>query len=640
MNGLGFWLFSRPCFFTYGRWLNQRFSTYSLAPVFFTTSRFFQEHLTYPGGLANYAASFTLQCYRVSWLGALITTGLAAILYLATRFLLVRTGWAKAEVVPVIPSVLLILVQSEYGVPVFPRVLSIVAAVAVAAGYVGSSQDWRWRGALFLALSAPIYLALGGAYLLFALVCAIFEIAVAKRLILSFLMFVVAALLPWVACHHVFVLSLRDAYLYLVPFTGIVPGSWDLKALFVAVPVLVILAAIRRRVLSIPQAASHGETDVPPGLRSGASIRPNRRASVARPAQGRGARVSWKQWVREVLSGDRLEWIGHPGLWLPVFALIIALSHPTQGKLLAEIDWCAGRSDWARIIELGRKVREPDSASVHDINRALAHGDLLLDRMFEFPQKREWEFWINLSKSMDLTKLVKSSELLLELGHVNRAERMAAESLELNGYSPEILQQLFLISVLKGQPKTGLPFLNLLSCTLWHRGWAESYRQALEIDPALSNDVGLQKVRPLMVRQDYVGAIPDNVLMQISLRQNPENRLSFQYLMAFYLLSGQLEKVAQNLERVRALQLPVLPRHLQEAIVLFEKTNPGTQLDLHGLAISPSIEQRYQRFNEAAVRCTAETAPVLLAKEFGDSYWYFFIAGHSGSSIPKGGMPK
>jgi hypothetical protein len=620
--------------------IEPRFQYHSFSPIFFTSSQFFQDHLSYPGGLIDYTASFILQFFRFSWLGAFLTTALAATLYLATRFLLIRVGWVTTTIVPLIPSALLVLVQSEYRVSCSPRVIGVVAAVSLAAAFVLSSKDSCWRGILFLALCWPIYLALGGVFLLFAFICILYETFAAKRWILSGSILAAAFLLPWVSARHVFVLSLRDAYLYLVPFTGSMPGSWALKSLFLTVPLLMFVAVFRQYFLSATQTSPVAPSTESPGLRPGLETKASRRTSATRSIKRPGPRISLKSRVAEVLCGERLQWVSHPGLWLTVFASLIAFDYSASAKLLARIDYSAEQRDWPQVIKLGRNLHSPTPAAVHDINRALAHSGMLLDRMFEFPQRREWELWFNLNHSMDMNKLLKSSELLLEHGHVNRAERMAAESLELNGYSPETLQQLFLISVLKEQPKTGLPFLNLLSQTLWHRNWAEFYQRALEADPVLSNDVGLQKIRPLMVRQDYVGAIPDNVLMQISLRQNPENRLSFQYLMAFYLLSGQLEKLGQNLERVRTFPLPVLPRHLQEAIVLFEKSNPGAQLDLHGLAINPAIEERYQRFNEAAVRCTAETAPSLLAKEFGDSYWYYSIAGHSGSIIPKGGMPK
>ena len=592
----GEWAWGLACFVAvfFYVWLaiEPRLQYHTFAPVFFTTSHFFSDFVTYPGGLTDYSSAFLLQFFRVSWLGALITTGMAAVLYLASRSLLVQAGWGKAAIVSLIPSVLLLVVQSEYGTPWFARVLGVVAAVLFAAGYALSSKDCRWRGALFLVLSAPIYLALGGAYLLFALICVLFELFIWKRFILACFMPAVAFLLPWVAAKHVFVISLRDAYFYLVPFTGLIPASWALKSIFIVVPILVLVTVFRRNLAFPPQASPAAANSV--RLESGRSTaaKSSRRSSGVHHAKVPRPRPTWKGWLTGVLSGQEFRWISHPRLWVPVFALVIVFSFPVQGKLLARIDYHAERGDWPEVIKLGGNLRAPTAAAVHDINRALAHADLLLDRMFEFPQKREWELWLNLNRSLEMSKLLKSSELLLELGHVNRAERMAAESLELNGYSPETLQQLFLISVLKGQPKTGLPFLNLLSRTLWHRDWAESYRRALEVDPTLSNDVGLQKVRPLIVVQDYVGAIPDNVLMQISLRQKPENRMPFQYLMAFYLLSGQLEKVAQNLERLRALKLPVVPRHLQEAIVLFEKTNPGAQLDLHGLAISPAIEER------------------------------------------------
>jgi hypothetical protein len=612
---------------------------HTFAPVFFTTGRFFREFLTFPGGLLDYATAFLLQFYKFSWLGGCLTTGLGVIVFVSTRVLVNRAGWKEPRIIAWFPLALLLVAQSQYATPWFSKVLGVVAATALAALYVVLGEEFKWRCFVYWVLAPFIYLALGGAFLLFASLCTLYEVLSRKRWLMAGVVGLSGLVLPAIAYRYVFVIPARDAFFYQVPLFGNMPSSWALNALFVVGPVLMVLAATRSFLIyKLERQTSSHVAHTGPRAEPGkaAKSKGGHRPSTTGPQETNVG----TSWFAGVLLGRKLRWVGHPFPWLAVCLGVVALLHSSRGKLLARIDYSAEQGDWPRVTELGRKLDVPDAAAISDIDRALVHQNLLLESMFEFPQRRGLEFWFNLGHSIDISRLMKSSELLFELGHVNRAERMAAESLELNGYHPRTLKQLFLISVLKGQTKTGLPFLNLLRKTLWDRGWAESKLRAIQEDPTLAGEACLLRARTNMVRQDYVGAIPDNVLMQISLRQAPWDTMSFQYLMAYYLLDCQLEKVTQNLGRISNLKLAVIPRHLQEAVVLFENLNPNVKLDLHGFAISPAIEQGYKRFNEAAARCTEETAPALLAREFGDTYWYYYIAGHSGSALPAGRPPK
>jgi hypothetical protein len=615
---------------------------HSFAPVFFTTARFFREFLGYPGGGIDYAGAFILQFFRFSWLGALLTVGLGVVVFASTRGLVNRLGWKGGVTISLVPAVLLFVVQSQYSTPWFSRALGIVAAAAFAAVYVLIGENRRWRGGLYWIAAGPIYFVLGGDFLLFASICALYEFFGSEQWLLALSIVGSALLIPAIAFRYVFVITPRDAFFYLVPLTGAMPTSFTLKALFGVIPAVLVIAALRQLILGVllQRASTTSGTGTNQEAPRSPSRKPGSRPSDSHSRKTSRNESSWGAWIARVLQGEELLWLSHPAPWLALMIGFMWLSHSASGKALALIDYYAEHEDWARVIDTARKLKVANPVAVNDVNRALAHKNQLLDSMFEFPQQQGLELWLNLNHDMDTGRLLKSSELLLDLGHVNRAERMAAESLELNGYRPETLKQLFLVSVLKEQTQTGVPFLNLLEQTLWHKDWARSQLRAIQTDPSLSSDVNLESIRKNMVRQDYVGSIPDNVMMQISLRQNPQNQLAFQYLMALYLLTGQLEKVGQNLERLELLKLTVLPRHLQEAVVLHEKTHPGTRIDLHGMAIAPALEQRYLRFKEAATRCTADSAPAILAREFGDTFWYFYMTGHSGAVMPSGSSHK
>src|SRR4051812_45564640 len=59
-------------------------------PVFLLTSSFLSSFLKYPGGALGYAAVLLSQCDYYSWLGALVYTLLAGLLFLSARHWLGR----------------------------------------------------------------------------------------------------------------------------------------------------------------------------------------------------------------------------------------------------------------------------------------------------------------------------------------------------------------------------------------------------------------------------------------------------------------------------------------------------------------------------------------------------------------------
>jgi hypothetical protein len=615
----------------------------ALGPVFLINQRFFQEHCLYPGGLIDYAAAFILQFYRFSWLGALLTTALAGGICFALRRLLDRSGWPGLRILPLAVMVLLLAAQSHYGFAWMGPALGILVALVAANIYLIPCQ-WSWRLTVFCVGCLPLYYLLGGGFLLYVLLCAVCEGLIYNRLWQGLAYLAAGAAIPYAAANTAFVITLEDAYLYLTPFSGIPRPPLSALALFFLGPCL-LLAAKGRNVL-INRSSQVQAGPATPSSSSPSAQKPrlapkqhNRLHAKPPPSKAqkpRQPRPSLTSRVWAFFSGRRVRWLGHPAIWIGLAAAWLGFSFDSQAKRLMQVDYYTQHQQWDQALRAGSHLKCAVSSAICDIDRALSHTDRLLEEMFHYPQQLGFAFWFDLHPTTHNRKLLKASNLLFELGHINRAERFAAESLELNGYQPEALERLFLVSVLKGDPGTGLPFLNLLGCTLWGREVAAHYRRELAADPQLSHNPELQQVRSVMLTQDYVGVIPGNTLMHASLRQNPRNRMAFGYLMAYYLLNRQLEKAAQNLDRWDAPAGAALPWHIQEAIVLLQRQNPQANVDLRGRSLSPVCLERYQAFQNAVshYRGRLEAGEADLAPKFGDTYWYYYLYGHSGCVLP------
>ena len=155
------------------------------------------------------------------------------------------------------------------------------------------------------------------------------------------------------------------------------------------------------------------------------------------------------------------------------------------------------------------------------------------------------------------------------------------------------------MNVLKGEPKAARIFLNILAKTPFHRAWAEERKRELEADSRLAQDPELQQVRSLLLTEDHpFGVTTEPILLQC-LHQNRTNRMAFEYLMAHYLLTRQLDNFLHYLPAAKAFNYPEIPAHYEEAL-LVARTLKGAPLaipNINGKTPRAETIQRFERFN-------------------------------------------
>jgi hypothetical protein len=263
-------------------------------------------------------------------------------------------------------------------------------------------------------------------------------------------------------------------------------------------------------------------------------------------------------------------------------------------------------------------------ASELRLHLALYHTGRLLQDLFSFTNHTIWTLLPDLRHGLNVCR--PQSETLLELGQINVAEHFAHEALEYEGDRPDLLRLLGHINVLKDRPKAARVFLSSLHQVPFHRQWAASRLRDLESDPGLSGDRELAQARSRMVSTDQVHIdLPSELLLRQLLEANRTNKMAFDYLMAEYLLTRQLDKIAEAAGRFSQFGYSGIPLHCEEAILLYSQTKEGTQVDLQGLSIRPETLRRFQQFREAARNENAEGRRAL-ARDFGDTFWFHYLS--------------
>ncbi|HWI59105.1 MAG TPA: DUF6057 family protein, partial [Bacillota bacterium] len=295
-------------------------------------------------------------------------------------------------------------------------------------------------------------------------------------------------------------------------------------------------------------------------------------------------------------------------------------------QALAQIEYYASQKDYEKVLTTAASVKGLKPAAEIRLQLALYHSGRLCQDLFSFTNQANWRLLPSLGGGLDASRA--QSQTLLELGQVSEAEHLAHEALEWEGERPETLRLLAQINILKDRPQAARVFLNVLRQVPTQRQWAENYLRQLAANPRLPEDKELALIRTRLVKTDLPHVdIPVETFMRQLLHSNPRNQMALEYLMAHYLVSLEMGKLVERLKDLDAFGYTTLPRHLEEAILLHQQIK-HVQVDLCGHPIRPETLQRFQQWSEA-IRQGAFMSPqgrAELARDFGDTYWYYFLA--------------
>jgi hypothetical protein len=310
--------------------------------------------------------------------------------------------------------------------------------------------------------------------------------------------------------------------------------------------------------------------------------------------------------------------------------LVTCFCHDARIKTIIAVDYYASNKMWRQVLEASTQY--PSNKFVnHSVNRALYHTGRLADDMFAYEQQPDA---LRLStEGANLMVLWKLFDTYIDLGQINLAEFYLVFCMDIYGERPIILKRRALVNMAKGNLGTAHVCLGALSKTLFDAGWAKGYLAKIERDPNLSTDEEVQRLRSVMpaIDRDFK-SINENIFLDL-LAKNRRNRMAFEYLMAFYLLTGQFDKFAGNLYRLDDFDYARIPRVYEEAILFYNYTRK-TRVELHGREISPESQERFDNFVKVFIDQYGENKALAfneLARDYGDSYLFYSVYGRSGT---------
>lgn len=587
------WLWLNPALMYDGYWVTGEF------PVFWLGREFFMGFASRPGGLTEYASAFLSQLYYWPWLGALAITAVGSLLVLGTWVYLSVVSGAVPRLIHTAPVVLLLVLYSRYNNAI-AEALALVAAVSCAATYGWLPSRRRpFRLFVFMCLGGIVFYLSAGAVLMYAALCGIYELA-AERPVLGSGYVASAVVALYVVSSHVLRVGLAEGYGRVGPAFD--SGGGEEGA--------ILLHCLR---LFFPFAAMGMLLE----RRRGGAVR-----AVSAPQSMGAAAGAARAWVRG-------PWRALEPLLLGVAALVLILCGDTGLRSALSIEHFGQRGMWKRLLAEARTMSlERYDANVRwYVNRALYHTGRLGSDMFSFAQDRDaltpHADPLAADEVQALT-YAKLARMLTEMGRVNEAERMASEALEVLGDRPAVLRMLADVSIVKGEMAAARVFLTALCGDVVRRKVARQWLRLLAEDPTAFREPEVQRIRSCMVQRDGMFSSDSVVQLRELLDRNPQNRMAFEYLMAHYLLKGDLKGVADSMERLTELGYEEVPRHYAEAAVLFRERGGVEHAASRGAA--PDVEGQCREFRKALDEYGGDrqAARMGLKGRYGDSYFYYY----------------
>ncbi|NLX59333.1 MAG: hypothetical protein GXY74_09625 [Phycisphaerae bacterium] len=601
------------------------------------------DFLVYPGGAVDGLADLLSDQYHRAVPGAVILAALVVLVVAAAAVLSATLGLSRRAARLLLPAVLLMVLLNQYVDPT-TFALSLAGVFLGIAAYHGlADQSPRRRGAAFVVLSALVYYLVGEYYLLFASACGLFEL-LRRRWVLGAVGMAAAVGLPFAGDVWLFPLAryihaVPDSWaarflpLYHSPWTGWQPfvAEWQAgdrpvelglsllaqcyvtstgAALLITVFLLVLVVAARR---------------------SRAEPRPNASRDDRPSGNPRWARVRR---------------IAPQAILVLVLAILPTANFSPQRRSQLRIDYCAENRLWQDVLaEAPHCFDLYDTALGATVNRALYHLGLLNEAMFRYPQQIDTLALGDYLKDGGDPQLL--AQLYFQLGRFNEAERFCHESIETFGERPAVLYLAARLNIAKRRPEAAKVFLRRVRRYGRYRQDADDLLRRLDADPMLESDPRVTRLRELALKDDF--AIGNQVLYADErwlrpLEANPSNREAYEYLMAFFLVSRQLDPLIARLGRAGDFGYATLPRHWEEALVLRDALAEAETPSPWRSHVTPPVAAEVQRFL-VAYRAAREAYPLdahaqarALAAQYGAGYCYYFFFGPGGLAYPQGGQ--
>ena len=213
-------------------------------------------------------------------------------------------------------------------------------------------------------------------------------------------------------------------------------------------------------------------------------------------------------------------------------------------------DFMARHQQWNRIIETINAEKPNNQIGVTVQNLALAMRGMLAQHGGEYSQNGIAGLLPDVDR--DATSPLPTAEAFYQLGMINVAQRTVFEAQEAIldfQKSARCYKRLAQTNLINGDYEVARKYLNALQKTLFYSDWATETLSLLGDEKAIAQHPEYGHLRKCAYNEDFY--FSDHVtpeMLESLYYRNRENRLAYEYLIAYYMLTGDRDRYAKFIQ--------------------------------------------------------------------------------------------
>ena len=236
-----------------------------------------------------------------------------------------------------------------------------------------------------------------------------------------------------------------------------------------------------------------------------------------------------------------------------VFGSIIWKNTNFKAEKVMQYDFMARHQQWNRILAAVSTEKPNNQIGVTVQNLALAMQGQLVNHLFDYNQNGILGLLPDVQS--DATSPLPTAEAFYQLGMINVAQRTVFEAQEAIldfQKSARCYKRLAQTNLINGDYEVARKYLMALQKTLFYREWANETLPLLGNEKAIAQHPEYGRLRQSAYKEDFY--FSDHVtpeMLESLYDRNKDNRLAYQYLLAYFMLTGDREgytKLLLNVE--------------------------------------------------------------------------------------------
>ena len=223
-----------------------------------------------------------------------------------------------------------------------------------------------------------------------------------------------------------------------------------------------------------------------------------------------------------------------------------------KAEKVMQYDFMARYQQWNRILESINAEKPNNQIAVTVQNLALAMHGMLTNHLFDYNQNGILGLLPDFGT--DATSPLPTSEALYQLGMITVAQRTVFEAQEAIldfQKSARCYKRLAQTNLILGNYEVARKYLTALQKTLFYRDWAIETLPLLGDEKAIAKHPEYGRLRQMSYKENFFfgGHVTPDMLESLYF-SNQDNRLAYEYLVAYYILTGDRENYAKLLRHL------------------------------------------------------------------------------------------